>query len=167
MNGAPLDRWRRWYDSLAVRDQRVLLWGGALALAILVLGGLWQAQSAVGRMRDAVERKRLDLGFMQAASAEIIAAGPPLAVASGESLLVVVDRAAREAGLAGAIAVSESVPPDGLRIRLNGASFEALVAMTARLAQQHGVGVAAASVERGAEPGTVNATLTFQPAAAR
>jgi type II secretory pathway component PulM len=164
---AALDRLRQWHDGLGERDQRVLRWGAAGALAILLVGGLWQAQSAVAGTRDAVERKRLDLAFMQAASAEIIAAGPSRAPASGEPLLVIVDRAARESGLAGAIGASEPVAPDGLRIRFGAASFDALVAMTARLAQQYGIGVAAASVERGTEPGAVNATLTFRSAAAR
>lgn len=166
MNAPALDRLRQWYAGLAERDQRVLRWGTAAAVVILFVGGLWQAQSAVARTRDAVERKRLDLAFMQAASAEIIAAGPARAMASGEPLLVIVDRAARDSGLAASIGASEPVPPAGLRVRFSAASFDALVAMTARLAQQYGVGVAAASVERGAEPGAVNATLTFRSAAA-
>jgi type II secretory pathway component PulM len=37
--------------------------------------------------------------------------------------------------------------------------------MTARLAQQQGISVSAASVERTAEPGRVNATLTLHGAA--
>ncbi len=160
-----LDRLRQWFDGLAERDRRVLGWGGAAALAILVTGGLWLAQSSIARTREAVERKRLDLAFMQAASAEIVAAGPTRAVTTGEPLLVTVDRAARESGLAAAIGASESVPPDALRVRFGSASFDALVTMTSRLAQQHGVVVAAASVERGAQAGTVNATLTFRATA--
>ncbi len=159
-----LDRLRRRVDGLDERDRRVLGWGGATALAILVAGGLWQAQSSVARMREAVERKRLDLAFMQAASAEIVAAGPTRAFSTEEPLLVIVDRAARESGLAGAIGASETVPPNALRIRLGGASFDAVVAMTSRLAQQHGVSVVAASIERAAQSGTVNATLTLRAA---
>lgn len=167
MSVASVDRLRRWYDGLAERDRRVLRWGVAAALVILVVGALWQTQAAVARTRDAVERKRLDLAFMQAASAEIIAAGPSRPLGSEEPLLVLVDRAAREAGLAGSIGASEPVAPDGLRVRFGAASFDSLVAMTARLAQQHGVAVTAANVDRGAEPGAVNATLTFRSAAAR
>lgn len=165
MTNAAIDRLRRWYESLAERDQRLLRWGAVLALAIVSVGGLWQAQSSVARTREAVERKRLDLAFVQAASAEILAAGPIRTAGSAEPLLVLVDRAAREAGLAAAIVSSESIAPDGLRVRLDAASFDSLVAMTARLAQLHGVVVAAASVERGAAEGTVNATLTFRSSA--
>lgn len=163
---ALLDRLGAWYQSREEREQRVLRWGGAAAVLIVVLGSLWQLHAAVQRVADRVERKRMDLAFAQAASAEILAAGPLRAAAPGAGadapLVVLVDGAAREAGLAAQLGASEAVPPNGMRVRFNAASFDALVAMTARLAQQHGVGVAAASVERGAEPGKVNATLTLQ-----
>lgn len=163
-----LESLRDWYLSREPRERQTLLWGGLAAGAILLGGSLWQLNSAVAKARADVERKRLDLAFMQAASAEIIAAGPMrVATAGSEPLVVVVDRAAREAGLAQALGSSEAVPPDGLRARFNGASFDALVAMTARLAQQHGIVVSSASVERAADSGSVNATFTLRPAAAR
>jgi general secretion pathway protein M len=163
-----LERVRQWYDTREAREQRVLVTGACAAIGIVLIGSLWQLNSAVARTRDSVERKRLDLAFMQAASAEIIAAGPVrTAVASGESIVVIVDRAAREAGLAQSLGASEAVPPDGLRVRFSAASFDALVAMTARLSQQHGIAVTTASVERAAEAGNVNATFTLRPAGAR
>jgi general secretion pathway protein M len=166
MSNAALVKLRDWYQAREPREQQVLLWGGIAALAILLFGSLWQLDSSVDRARADVERKRLDLAFMQAASAEIIAAGPVrMAANTGEPLVVIVDRAARESGLAQALGASEGVPPDGLRVRFNAAPFDALVAMTARLAQQHGVSVSTASVERAAEPGSVNATFTLRSSA--
>jgi general secretion pathway protein M len=168
MSGSAVARLRDWYQAREPREQRILLWGGLAAAAIVLVGSLWQLNSAVAQRRDDVERKRLDLAFMQAASAEIIAAGPVRAAAdTGEPIVVVVDRAAREAGLAQSLGASEAVPPAALRVRFNAASFDALVAMTAQLAQQHGVTVSSASVERAAEPGTVNATFTLRPSGAR
>lgn len=163
-----LQQVQQWYQSRDPREQRILLWGACAAIAIVLIGSLWQVNSAVARKRDSVERKRSDLAFMQAASAEIIAAGPlRTATANGEPLVVLVDRAAREAGLAQSLGASEAVPPDGLRVRFNAASFDALVAMTARLAQQHGIAVSTASVERAADAGSVNATFTLRPAGTR
>jgi general secretion pathway protein M len=168
VSGSALEQLQQWFQAREPREQRILVWGGCAAIAIVLFGSLWQFNSAVARTRDNVERKRLDLAFMQAASAEIIAAGPlRTAAATGESIVVIVDRAAREAGLAQSLGASEAVPPDGLRVRFNAASFDALVAMTARLAQQHGIAVSTASVERAAEPGSVNATFTLRPAGAR
>lgn len=156
-------RLRDWYQAREPREQQVLFWGGIAALAILLMGSLWKLDSSVDRARAEVERKRLDLAFMQAASAEILAAGPVrMAASTSEPLVVIVDRAARESGLAQALGASEGVAPDGLRVRFNAAPFDALVAMTARLAQQHGVFVSTASVERAAEPGSVNATFTLR-----
>ena len=165
MSNAAVQALRDWYAQREPREQRVLQLGAVAALAIIVLGGLWQARSVVTRLEARVERKRGDLQFMEAASAEIIAAGPALAnrlAGPAEPLVVVLDRAARESGLIDALGSSEAVGASGLRVRFNGASFDALVGLVTRLSQQHGIVVDTASIERAATAGTVNATLTLQ-----
>ncbi len=166
MNLPGLQGLRDWYAGREPREQRVLLFGGIAALAIVVLGGLWQVRSTVTQLEARVDRKRQDLQFMQAASAEIIAAGPALANrivgAPAEPLVVVLDRAARESGLIDALGSSEAVGA-GLRVRFNAASFDALVGLVTRLSQQNGIVVDSATIERAGAAGTVNATLTLQP----
>ena len=156
-----------WYAQREPREQSILLIGGVAALLIVFVGGLLALRGSVTAAQSRVERKQQDLAFLQSASAEVIAAGPLRPSAgSAEPIVVIVDRAAREAGLAESLGSSESVPPSGLRVRFNGASFDALVGMTARLAQQQGIAVTAATVERTAEPGRVNASLTLRSSAA-
>ena len=165
MSASPLDSLQSWYAQREPREQRILLFGAIAAVAIVLLGGLLALRGSVAAAQARVERKQQDLAFLQAASAEVLAAGPIRPAApSTEPIVVIVDRAAREAGLAEALGSSEAVPPGGLRVRFNAASFDALVGMTARLAQQQGISVSAASVERTAEPGRVNATLTLHGA---
>jgi general secretion pathway protein M len=166
MNVSALASLQSWFAQREPREQRILLIGGVAAVLILLVGGLLALRGAVDAAQARVDRKQQDLAFLQSASAEVLAAGPvrPGAVSS-EPIVVVVDRAAREAGLAESLGSSEAVPPSGLRVRFNAASFDALVGMTARLAQQQGIAVSAAAVERTAEPGRVNATLTLRSSA--
>ncbi len=92
---------------------------------------------------------------------ELAAAAPPPA-ASGESLLVIIDRSARESGLAGALSGSEPGGPGSLSVRLEKAPFDTLVAWLARLAQQNGVSVDSATIEKAGAPGTVNAAIVLR-----
>jgi general secretion pathway protein M len=166
VSGAALASLQSWYSQREPREQRILLLGGIAAVAIIIVAALLLLRGSVDAAQSRVERKQQDLAFLQSGSAEVLAAGPVRGGgASSEPIVVVVDRAAREAGLAESLGSSEAVPPNGLRVRFNAASFDALVGMTARLAQQQGIAVTAAAVERTAEPGRVNATLTLRSSA--
>ena len=90
-----------------------------------------------------------------------IAVIPPPSTARGESLLVIVDRSAREAGLANALSGSEPGGPGNLSVRLEKASFDMLVGWLARLAQQNGVTVDSAIIEKSGVPGLVNANIVL------
>ncbi len=76
-------------------------------------------------------------------------------------MLVIVDRSARESGLASALAGSDPAGPGGLSVRLQKASFDALVPWLARLSQQNGIRVDTASIESAGSPGLVNAALVL------
>ena len=88
------------------------------------------------------------------------------AAAAGESLVVLVDRTAREAGLGSAIRDQSPDGDNGLRLRLEGASFDALVTWLASLQQQYGVSMDSATVDAAPAPGLVNASLTLAHGAA-
>jgi general secretion pathway protein M len=86
---------------------------------------------------------------------------PPTSVANGESLLVIVDRSARESGLASALSGSEPGSAGNLSVRLEKAPFDALVGWLARLGQQNGVTVDSAIIEKSGTPGLVNANIVL------
>ena len=75
---------------------------------------------------------------------------------------VVVDRAAREAGLGESLTSSEPSGAGGLRVRLEKAPFDIMVGWLARLADQHGVRVESATIDSASEPGLVNAALVLR-----
>lgn len=148
------------FAALSGRERRLVIAGGAAVLAIIIFGILVPLDRSVSHTQQRLARKAADLVWMQGVVPELAAAAPPPA-ASGESLLVIVDRSARESGLAGALAGSEPGTTGSLTVRLEKAPFDSLVAWLARLAQQNGVVVDSATIEKAGAPGLVNAALVL------
>jgi len=148
------------FAALSERERRLVIGGAAVLLAIIIFGILVPLDRSVSHTKQRLARKAADLVWMQDAVPELAAAAPPPA-ASGESLLVVVDRSARESGLAGALSGSEPGTAGSLTVRLEKAPFDSLVAWLARLAQQNGVVVDSATIEKAGAPGLVNAALVL------
>ena len=146
-------------DSLSERDRRTLLIGGGVAL-LLLLYVIFQLDSNVSNAHKRIVQKQADLAWMQTVAPEL--AGAPMPGARGESLLVIVDRSARESGLGGSLAGSEPSGPGGLSVRLQRAPFDALITWLARLSQQNGIRVDTASIENAGAPGLVNAAIVLQ-----
>ena len=149
----------RWLAALSERERRIVAVGAVLVPVLLVLGVL-QLDRSVSQAHQRLLKKRTDLAWSQVVAPEIASAPAPPSPA-GESLLVIVDRSAREAGLAGALAGSEPAGPGRLSLRLQKASFDALVGWLARLAQQNGIRVDSATIDTAGAPGLVNAALVL------
>jgi general secretion pathway protein M len=146
-------------DTLSERDRRMLAIGGAL-VALLLVYVIFQLDSSVSSAHKRIKKKQDDLTWIQVAAPEILAQGP-IAASGGESLIVIVDRSAREAGLATALAGSEPAGPGGLSVRLQKAPFDSLISWLARLSQQNGVRVDSASIDTAGTPGLVNAAIVL------
>src|SRR5207302_127392 len=130
--------------ALSARERRLVLAALALAALMLVFGVLIPLDRSVAHAHDRLASKRADLSWMQSVAPEL-ASSPAQPAATGESLLVIVDRSAREAGLAGSL-TSEPAGPGALSVRLQRAPFDSLVAWLGRLAQQNGAHVDSAPV---------------------
>ena len=156
-----MNRLRAWYAGLQQREQRMVAVGGVVvAVLILVLGILMPLQSAVSSAVKRNETQRVDLAWMQTNAPEIRAAGNQVAGDTGEAPVVLVDRVAREAGLAGAL---RGTQPNGtgVRVQLEAAPFDALLSWLATLDERYGLAIESITVDRGAQPGMVNASITF------
>jgi len=147
--------------ALSPRERRMVLIGALALVAILIFGMLIPLDRSVAHTQQRLAKKRADLSWMQTVAPQI-ALLPPPAAANGESLLVVVDRSARESGLASALSGSEPGGPGNLTVRLEKAPFDALVGWLARLSQQNGVTVDSAVIEKTGSPGLVNASIVLQ-----
>ena len=157
---------RDWLGNLSARERNLVYAAaglGLLALLYLVLVLPFTTTSA--RMAARVEKKTADLAWMQAQAPRAMAAAGMTQATSGESLVVVVDRTARQAGLGTSLRDQSPSGNAGLRLRLEAASFDTLVTWLVVLQQQHGVTVESATIDA-AGPGLVNATLSLTQAGA-
>lgn len=159
---------RDWYANLSTRERNLVAAATALlGVAVLYFAVVLPVQTANHRRAARVEQKSADLAWMQSVAPQVraaaSAAGAPAAAA--ESLVVLVDRTAREAGLGGSLGGQSPEGEQGLRIRLQEAPFDVVVGWLGVLQQQHGVVIDAASIDAAASPGLVNASLTLRASA--
>ena len=149
--------------TMSERERRMVMFGGAAAVVLLIVGVVVPLETSVAKAHARIEKKQEDLKWMRTVGPELASAGPAVAQpASGESMLVIVDRAAREAGLGGALTNSEPSGPNGLRVRLEKAPFGLIVGWLARLSDQHGISVESANMDSAGEPGVVNAGIVLR-----
>ena len=154
---------REWFDNLSERDRKIVTYGGAVVLVLVLLGIIVPLNRNVTIARERVTRKQGDLQFIQSVAPQLASAGPASGgAATAESLVVLIDSSARESGLGKALTSSQPTGDKGLRVRLDRVSFDAMVAWLARLSQQHGVRVESAEIETAGEAGLVNAGLVLK-----
>ena len=150
---------RDWYEGLAERERRLVLWGGGAAALLLLGAVIWQLGASVAVAEERVERRRQDLAWIESVTPRLQAAP---AARPGEPLTIAVDRMAREGGLADKLASVEPASTGALRARFTAASFDALTLLLARLQKERGVVTESASVAATGETGLVDATLVLR-----
>jgi len=149
--------------NLNERERRMVLIGGVAAVVLVLFGVVLPLETSVSKAQDRIEKKQADLLWMRTVGPELASAGPAITrPATQESMLVIVDRAAREAGLGGSLVNSEPTGQGGLRVRLDKAPFGLIVGWLARLADQHGIRVESATMDNSGEPGVVNAGIVLR-----
>ena len=167
---AYIGRLRAWLAGLSHRERTLVLTaGGIAAIALLYLALVMPLQAMADRREARVEQKSADLAWMRqvAPAVTAAAAGGGAEVPTGESLVVLVDRTAREAGLGAALRDQSPNGEAGLRLRLDAAAFDTLIEWLGRLQERHGVAIEAANFDATGNPGLVNASLTLAHAAGR
>lgn len=163
-----MQRLKNWFFGLQPRERWIVGAGGALAVVIIVYMALTPFYRAVDARAERVAQKQADLAWMRSVAGDVIAlsrdAGPITMAPSGESLVVVIDRAARECGLGSALTGQTPNGANGIRVRLERAEFDKLVLCLANLQQAHAVSIESATIDRTSEPGLVNASLVLNRA---
>src|ERR1700683_4202448 len=148
----------RSFGSLNERERRMVVIGGICIALLLVFGVIVPLERSVTKAQARVVTKQADLAWMRGVTPELLAAGPGVAPPSSQrSMLVIVDGAAREAGLAKSLTSSEPSGAGGLQVRLEKAPFDAVVAWLARLSEQEGIRVDSATIDNAGQPGIINA----------
>lgn len=153
------------FSSLQLRE-RIIVVGGAilvLVVAIYVLA-LAPLYSAVNAQAKRVAQKEGDLAWMRSVAGEVSvlsAAAPARPGPGNESMVVLIDRAARECGLGSSLTGQTPNGERGIRVRLESAEFDKLMVCLGTLQQVHAVDVESATIDRTAKPGLVNANLVL------
>ena len=147
-----------WFLGLTAREQRAVLIGLAASAAVLLLAVLLPLARHVGRLEQRVQIRRADLSWLQSVAPQLGALQATAPGASNESLVVLVDRVARETGIAATL-TSQASGDGSLSVRVEQVPFDTLVHWTGELVQRHGVRVISASIAASNSPGLVSASF--------
>ena len=154
-----------YWRARSAREQALL---AALAvMAVMALAAIWYF-AAVGPLLDRAESYKQ----RRAAETELlerldrvgsrIAALPAPRPRSDASLLLLVNRSVRDAGLSGFLEEGAADGETRVRLRLRDAPFPQVSAWLAGLAVQEGIRTVSADIERGSAPGVTQVSLVLE-----
>jgi general secretion pathway protein M len=160
-----MQKLKDWFFSLQARERAIVVTGGVLVLLVAIyMLALAPFYAAVNSRAERVARKEGDLAWMRSVGGEVMALNvssqTPVAP-TNESLVVLIDRTARECGLGAALTGQTPNGDNGIRVRLEQAEFDKLVVCLGSLQQAHAVNIESANIDRTAKPGFVNASLVL------
>jgi general secretion pathway protein M len=159
---------KAWLVSLAARE-RIMVIVGATALVLFLLYALiWSpVRSGYLDLQESVAVKRDTAVWMQESAQRLAqlkrSRGPVASGLGGQSLLALADKTARSDGLGDALKRVEPEGSNNVKVWLEGASFDVLVAWLGSLSNKYGINVDTITLERVSEAaGRINARLTLR-----
>lgn len=163
-----MQKLKDWFYGLQPRERMIIAVGAILVLltAIYILA-LAPFYRSVAALHASVEEQKADLAWMRSVAGEVQALSanqPMVAAPTDESLVVIVDRTAREAGLSSALTGQTPNGETGIRVRLEGAGFDQAMMWLANLELSHAVAIESATFDRTSTPGQVNVNLVLNRA---
>ncbi|HKS59112.1 MAG TPA: type II secretion system protein M [Steroidobacteraceae bacterium] len=160
-----MQKLKEWFSSLQPRERAIVVMGGVVVLIVAVyMLALAPFYAAVNSRAQRVAQKEGDLAWMRSVGGEVMAlsaSSPTSAAPTNESLVVLIDRTARECGLGAALTGQTPNGDNGIRVRLEQAEFDKLVVCLGSLQQAHSVNIESANIDRTGKPGFVNASLVL------
>lgn len=157
---------KNWFLSLAPRERLLVAAAAAVTVAAVFFLAVWEPlHKGAEQLEERIVRERDQAAWIAAIAAEaetLRATGRGQVKAAGDSLLSVIDRSSRNAGLGDAV---QRIQPEGdnrAAVTLEGSGFNALLVWLRTLEQTYGVSVAALTVSRGEQPGTIQARMTLR-----
>jgi general secretion pathway protein M len=156
-----IERLRQYLQRLEPRERRTVLAGAIAAGVLIIVAAVVPLQRSVAAVEQRVERKRDDLQWLRSMAPQLAGLQGSAAPALHESLVVVVDRSARESGLAKSLVGSQPSGDGGLNVRLDQTPFDTLIVWLSQLRERYGVRVDSATIDAGKGSGNVTATLVL------
>jgi len=163
MNFAWTEPARARWEALGARERRV---ASALAVAFgaaLFYLLLWSpVESGLARARPRLASLQAQLARVQEQAAVVAKVRATPRVAPPANPVVALGQAAERNGLREQLKRVDAEGPGAVRVQIEGASFTALMAWLIDLQEQTGLRAESATLERHANPGTVNARLLLR-----
>jgi general secretion pathway protein M len=156
-----IERLRQFLQRLEPRERRIVLLGAIAAVVLIIVATVLPLQRSVAAVEQRVERKRDDLQWLRSMAPQLAGLQGSAPPALRESLVVVVDRSARESGLAKSLVGSQPSGDGGLNVRLDQTPFDTLIGWLSQLRERYGVRVDSATIDAGKGSGNVTATLVL------
>jgi general secretion pathway protein M len=160
-----IEKLQQYLQQLSPRERLIVLGGAVLAVLLIITATVLPLQRRVSAASARVEQKRGDLIWLRSVGPQLamLQVTRPATPASNESLVVLVDRTARESGLGKSLGPSQPSGDGALSVRIDKVPFDSLVAWLSQLHERYGISVESASVDRANEAGMVTATLVLRP----
>ncbi|HEY3730303.1 MAG TPA: type II secretion system protein M [Steroidobacteraceae bacterium] len=156
-----IERLLQYLRGLQPRERRFVLLGALATVVLIVVAAVLPLQRSVAATTSRVERKRDDLQWLRSMAPQLAGLQDHQRPALHESLVVLVDRTARESGLTKSLVGSQPSGDGGLSVRLDQTAFDSLVAWLSQLRERYGVNVDSATIDAGKGNGIVTATLVL------
>lgn len=159
---------KAWFMQLAPRERRIVLVGAALLIIVLIYLLAWEPfVKHRQQLRQTVKEQQALVEWMQQAGREAeqlraVKGGATGRLPEGQSLLAVVDQAAKNSGLGTAMKRVEPEGQDTARVWFEQAKFDEVMAWLEGMQRNFGVGVVSIVLERQDQPGLINARVTLQ-----
>ena len=147
---------------MSERERRLVIFGAVAALLLLIIGVVMPLQHSVSGAADRIERKRDDLGWLRSMGPRLgtLAVSTPQPL--HESLVVLIDRTARESGIGKSLVGSQPSGNSGLNVHFEQVPFDGLVTWLSQLGDHYGVHAESATIDAASATGTVTASLVLR-----
>ena len=151
-----------WFQSLAPRERWLVSAGAVICVLLGFLTFVWDPLvERHTRASSAIERKLELLSNAARIAPNSAGSSDPAADRGSQSLTLIVANTANANGLGTAYRSSSPTGNEGIRVNLENASFDALVAWLGQLASVHGLAVTQARITDRSEAGRVDVSLVL------
>ena len=157
---------KNWYESLDVRERRLIVSASVLLLLLLFYALAWKPVSTeYHRLNVSIKEKEktlVEMHQLAVQAKQLQRLNVRSSVQPGGSLLANIDRTAKSNGLGPAL---KRVRPDGenkASVSLEGAEFDRVVVWLENLQRRQGIDVVSVTVEKQKEPGLVSMRIEMQ-----
>ena len=157
-----IEQIQQYLQRLSPRERWMVLGGGVVILILLVTAIVLPLQRSVSAADQRIEKKRNDLVWLRTNAPQLATLQTARPPTLNESLVVLVDRTARESGFDKSLVGGTQPSGDGgVSVRFEKMTFDSLVAWLSQLRESYGVHVESATLEAANEAGTVTGTLVL------